>query len=77
MIGRVAGTPGAYDPHSGLVAYAVAAGVLMIVVGAFRLRLPTPRDSPYSSSGIRVTYSLMIALGVLLIALAVRWRFFV
>lgn len=63
-------------PHTSLVVYTIAAGLVMVGFGAFRLSLPTPRDSPYTARGIRTTYSLMIALGLVLAALAVRWRFF-
>lgn len=65
-----------YAPHNGLVAYAMVAGLLLIGAGVARLRLPTPRASPYAAGSIRLTYSVMIGLGALLIVLAVRWRFF-
>ena len=66
----------AHAPHNGLVAYAVVAGLLLIGAGMVRLRLPVPRESPYTAGSVRLTYSLMIGLGALLMVLAVRWRFF-
>ncbi len=57
-----------------LLTYAVLAGVVLIAFGVLRLRLRTPVDSLYSGRSIAFTYSLMIALGGLLIALAVGWR---
>ena len=67
----------AHQPHTALVLYAVTAGLAMVALGAMRLRLPLAPASPHTPRGIVATYSLMIALGLLLIGLAVRWRFFV